>query len=132
MSNQSVVKASLKDLRLAPRKVGEVVALVRARSVEDALVILKHTPRRAAKPVAKLLESARANAVNNHSLKSDGLMIASIRVVAGPRLKRYRPVARGMAHPFQKRSSHIFVELTGKVKPVKKPTSAVVDKKGDK
>jgi large subunit ribosomal protein L22 len=117
-----IVKASLKDLRMSPRKVGEVVALVRARSVDDALIILAHTPRRAAKPVAKLIESARANAINNHSFKADGLRIATIRVTSGPRLKRYRPVSRGMAHPFQKRSSHIYVELTGDIKAPKKTT----------
>ena len=119
MSN--IVKASLKELSMSPRKVGEVVALIRGRSVEDALVILSHTPRRAAKPVAKLIESARANAVNNHGLKSDGLRISTIRVTSGPRMKRFRPVARGMAHPFQKRTSHIFVEINGDIKPVKKP-----------
>lgn len=125
MSN--IVKASVKELSMSPRKVGEVVALVRGRTVEDALVILAHTPRRAAKPVAKLVESVKANAINNHGLKPEGLRISTIRVTSGPRMKRYRPVARGMAHPFQKRTSHIFVEVTGEVKPVKKP----VEKKAD-
>ena len=119
MSN--IVKASLKELRMSPRKVGEVVALIRGRTVEDALIILAHTPRRAAKPVAKLVESAKANAVNNHSLKPEGLRISMISVTSGPRMKRYRPVARGMAHPFQKRTSHIFIEVSGEIKPVKKP-----------
>jgi large subunit ribosomal protein L22 len=108
---------------MSPRKVGEVVALVRARSVEDALIILAHTPRRAAKPVAKLIESARANAINNHSLKAEGLKIAAIRVTSGPRLKRYRPVSRGMAHPFQKRSSHVYVEVVGNQKTTAKPAN---------
>jgi large subunit ribosomal protein L22 len=117
----NIVKASLKELRMTPRKVGEVVALVRGRSVDDALVILSHTPRRAAKPVAKLIESARANATNNHGLKADGLQIATISVTSGARMKRYRPVARGMAHPFQKRSSNIYLTLSGVVKPTKKP-----------
>lgn len=115
-----VVKASLKELRMTPRKVGEVVALVRGRSVEDALVILNHTPRRAAKPVMKLIESAKANAINNHGLIEKGLTIETISVTSGPRLKRYKPVARGMAHPFQKRTSHVYVTLTGDKKPVKK------------
>jgi large subunit ribosomal protein L22 len=115
-----IVKASLRELRLTPRKVGEVVSLVRGRNVDDALVILSHTPRRAAKPVAKLLESARANATNNHGLKADGLKIATISVTSGPRLKRYRPVSRGRAHPFLKRTSHIYVTLSGEAKPAKK------------
>lgn len=117
---KNIVKASLRDLRLAPRKVSIVAALVRGRSVEDAIVILSHTPRRAAKPLQKLIESARANAANNHGLIENGLMIESISVTAGPRMKRYRPVSRGMAHPFQKRTSHIFVTLAGTKKPVKK------------
>jgi large subunit ribosomal protein L22 len=120
----NIVKASLKELRMTPRKVSEVAALIRDRSVEDALVILSHTPRRAAQPVAKLIESARANAVNNHGLKAEGLKIDTISVTAGPRLKRYRPVSRGRAHPFQKRTSHIYVTLSGNVKPVKKAEKA--------
>jgi large subunit ribosomal protein L22 len=124
-----VVKASLKSLQMTPRKVGEVVALVRGRNVEDALVILAHTPRRAAKPVAKLIESARANATNNHGLKAEGLKIETVAVTSGPRLKRYRPVSRGMAHPFQKRSSHIYLTLTGLVKPAQKPAKTATTAK---
>jgi len=118
MSN--IVKASLKELRMTPRKVGEVVALVRGRTVEDAIVILTHTPRRAAGPVKKLVESAKANAVNNHGLLEKGLVIETISVTSGPRLKRYKPVARGMAHPFQKRTSNIYITLNGNKKPAKK------------
>jgi large subunit ribosomal protein L22 len=105
---------------MTPRKVSEVASLVRDRSVADALVILTHTPRRAAKPVKKLIESAQANATNNHGLDASSLTIHTISVTAGPRLKRYRPVARGMAHPFQKRTSHVFVELSGSLKPSRK------------
>jgi large subunit ribosomal protein L22 len=118
--SENIVKASLRELRLAPRKVSLVAALVRGRSVDDALVILGHTPKRAAKPLTKLIASARANATNNHGLKADGLLITSLSVTAGPRLKRYRPVSRGRAHPFQKRTSNIFVEISGQVKPAKK------------
>ncbi|GHU06756.1 hypothetical protein FACS189431_0180 [Alphaproteobacteria bacterium] len=118
-----IVKANLKELRMTPRKVSEVIALVRDRSVDDALVILSHTPRRTAKPVTKLIESARANAVNNHGLLADSLRIEEITVTAGPRLKRYKPVSRGMAHPFQKRTSNISVTLVGDKKPAKKPAA---------
>jgi large subunit ribosomal protein L22 len=126
-----IVKANLKELRLAPRKVSEVIALVRDRTVEDALVILAHTPRRAAKPVAKLIESARANATNNHGLAADSLRIEAITVTAGPRLKRYRPVSRGMAHPFQKRTSNIAVSLVGDKKPAKKPAAKKTEEKAE-
>jgi large subunit ribosomal protein L22 len=120
------VKASLRELRMTPRKVSLVASLVRGRTVDDALVILQHTPKRAAKPLAKLIASAKANATNNHGLRADGLVIESLQVTAGPRLKRFRPVARGMAHPYQKRTSHIFVTVTGDVKP--KPTAKAADK----
>lgn len=129
---QVAVKASLKGLQMTPRKVGEVIALVRGRSVDDALIILAHTPRRAAKPVMKLVESARANATNNHGLTADSLKIEAIAVTAGPRFKRYRPVSRGMAHPFQKRTSHISVTLTGEVKPVRKPAAKKPAEKEEK
>jgi len=115
------VRAYLKELHISPRKVSEVVALVRGRSVDDALVILNHTPRRSAKPLAKVIASARANATNNHGLKADGLQITTLSVTSGPRLKRFRPVSRGMAHSFQKRTSNILVEISGELKPTKKP-----------
>ena len=120
MTQSNAVKVSLRELRLAPRKVSLVAALVRGRGVDDALVILSHTPKRAAKPLAKLIATARANAINNHGLKTDGLKIETISVTAGPRLKRYRPVSRGRAHPFQKRTSHVFITITGEIKPTKK------------
>jgi len=119
MAESTTVRAYLKELRLTPRKVSEVASLVRGRNVDDALIILNHTPRRSAKPLAKVIASARANATNNHNLKADGLTIAKLSVTAGARLKRYRPVSRGMAHSFQKRTSNILVELSGEIKPAK-------------
>ena len=120
----SEVKAYLKELRMSPRKVSEVAALVRGRSVDDALVILNHTPRRSAKPLAKVIASARANATNNHGLKADGLVIKTLSITSGARLKRFRPVARGMAHPFQKRTSNILVIVDGVAKPSRKAEPA--------
>lgn len=115
------IKASAKSLNMTPRKVSEVVALVRGRSVADALVILQHTPRRAATPVKKLVESAKANAEQNHGYKANTLAISSIYVTPGSRLKRIRPAAHGRALPFQKKSSHIFIEVDGQKKEKKKP-----------
>lgn len=136
MSQNNAVKAYLKELNMAPRKVSLVAALVRGRTVEDALVILNHTPKRAAKPLAKLIASVRANATNNHGLKADGLRIATLSVTSGSRLKRFRPVSRGMAHPFQKRTTNVLVEVTGDIKPAKKATKTETPekeaKKGDK
>lgn len=115
------VQAIAKGVRMSPRKVGEVVALVRGRSVADALVILSHTPRRAALPVIKVIESARANADHNHNYKADSLKIVSIHVTPGPALKRFRPAAHGRALPFQRRSSHISVIVEGDQRVAKKP-----------
>lgn len=106
---------------MSPRKVGEVVALVRGRSVTDALVILSHTPRRAALPVIKVIESVRANADHNHNYKADSLKIVSIHVTPGPALKRFRPASHGRALPFQRRSSHISVIVEGDQRVAKKP-----------
>lgn len=108
-----------KGVSLAPRKVGVVAALVRGRSVEDALVILNHTQRRASTAVAKAIKSAAANAEHNHGYKPKTLQIVQITVTAGPRLKRFMPVARGMAHPYQKKTSHIRVVVDGEKREVK-------------
>ncbi len=122
------VKAIAKGVRMSPRKVGVVAALVRGRSVSDALTILEHTPRRSALPVKKTLLSAQANADHNHKLKPDTLQIISITVTPGIRYKRYRPIARGSAHPFQRRTSHIQVVVDGEKREVKKPTAKASSK----
>lgn len=117
------VKAVAKGVRMSPRKVGVVAALVRGRTVADALTILEHTPRRSAEPVRKVIESARANADHNHNYKVDTLVIESISVTPGPRFKRYRPAAHGRALPFQRRTSHIRVIVNGEIREAKKKSS---------
>lgn len=109
---------------MSPRKTGVVASLVRGRTVSDAITILEHTQRRASLPVKKVIESAKANAENNHNLQSSTLLLTSISVTPGPRIKRYRPAAHGRALPFQRKSSHIFVEITGQEKQAKKPVAA--------
>ena len=118
------VKAVAKGVRMSPRKVGVVAALVRGRTVADALTILEHTPRRSALAVRKAIESARANAEHNHGLKPATLQIITNNVTPGPRLKRYRPAAHGRALPFQRKTSHITVIVDGEVREVKKPAAA--------
>lgn len=125
------VKAIAKGVRISPRKVSVIASLVRGRSVADALTILEHTPRRAAIAVRKTIESARANADYNHGYKPDTLQIIEISVSPGPRYKRYRPVARGMAHPYQHRTSHIRVLVDGEKrqqKPVAKAKAETAKK----
>jgi large subunit ribosomal protein L22 len=117
------VKASALGVRMSPRKVAVVAALIRGRSVDDALVILSHTPRRSAEAVRKVVESAKANATHNHNYKADGLRITEIRVATGPSIKRYRPAAHGRALPFLRRSSHIYVEVDGEQRVAKKPAA---------
>jgi len=122
------VKAIAKGVSMSPRKVGVVAALVRGRTVADALVILEHTPRRSATPVRKAIQSARANADHNHNLKPDTLKIVEISVTPGPRLKRFRPAAHGRALPFQRRTSHIRVVVDGEARVAKKPAKAAAKK----
>ena len=114
-----IVRSYAKGVDQTPRKVSLVAGLVRGRSVADALVILEHVPKRAALPVKKAIASAAANATNNHGLDGKTLQIKTLSVTAGPRLKRFKPASRGRALPFQKRSSHILVEVTGAEKPKK-------------
>ena len=121
------VKAESKGVQMSPRKVGEVASLVRGRSVADAVIILENTPRRAALPVLKTIQSARANATHNHNYKADTLRIVEITVNHGPRTKRYRPAAMGRALPFQKRSSHIRVLVEGEQRAAAKPVGKPVE-----
>ena len=116
------VKAIAKGVRISPRKVSVVAALVRNRTVADAVVILQHVPRRGpALAVRKAIESAAANAEHNHNLKPGTLSIVEISVSAGPRLKRFRPASHGRALPFQRKTSHILVVVDGEERAAKKP-----------
>ena len=117
------VKAIAKGVRMSPRKVAVVAALVRGRTVEDALTILSHTPRRSALPVQKVIASAKANADHNHNYKPATLVITEISVSPGPRLKRYRPASHGRALPFQRRTSHIRVVVDGEQREARKPAA---------
>jgi len=117
-------RAMAKGVRIAPRKISLVASLVRGRTVADALTILEHTPKRAARPVAKVIASAKANAVNTHGIDGNSLIIETLQVTAGPRLKRFKPAAMGRALPYQKKTTHITVVVTGDEKPKKKPAAA--------
>ncbi len=122
------VQALAKGVRISPRKVSVVASLIRGRSVADALVILEHTPRSSALAVKKVVDSAKANADHNHGLKPATLQITEITVTPGPRLKRYRPVSHGRAHPFQRKTSHIRVVVDGEKREVrKKPVATKVN-----
>ncbi len=109
-----VVRAQAKYVRHAPRKARLVVDHIRGKSIDEARAILLHTPRAAARDVLKLLESAVANAENNHELDADDLVIHKAYVDEGPTLKRYRPRALGRATRIRKRTSHMTIQLSPK------------------
>lgn len=103
------VHATAKYVRVAPRKVRMVVDQIRNKSVDKALETLQFSTRAAAEPVAKVVRSAVANAVNNNNLREDDLVIKYAYVDEGPTLKRIRPRAKGSASRINKRTSHITV-----------------------
>ena len=104
-------KANAKFVRISPRKVNVVLDLVRGKDVKYAEAVLKHTPKAACEPLLKLLNSAMANAENNHDMDVSKLYIAQCNATAGPILKRIRPRAQGRAFRINKRTSHISLVL---------------------
>jgi ribosomal protein L22 len=109
-----IVRAKARYVRCAPRKARLVVDHIRGKSVDEARAILIHTPRAASRDVLKLLDSAIANAENNHELVADELKIDQCFVDEGPTLKRFRPRALGRATRIHKRTSHMTILLTPK------------------
>lgn len=107
-------KAIAKYVRVSPRKAGQICGLVRGKNVDEALAILKFTPRGAAADIAKVVKSAKANAENNHEMNTESLYIASIVANQGPTIKRFMPRAQGRATMIRKRTSHIEVILKEK------------------
>ena len=107
-----VVRARASYVRIAPRKARLVANQVRGLPIDDALTLLRFSPRGAARDIAKLIGSAAANAENNHDLVADDLLIKEISVDEGPTLRRYRPRALGRATRINKRTCHIKVALT--------------------
>ena len=104
-------QASLRHLRMSPRKVRLVVDLVRGKPVEEALNILTFSPKAAARPVVKLLKSAVANADSKGEMDVDRLFIKTAFVDEGPTWRRWLPRAMGRATRIRKRTSHITVVL---------------------
>ena len=121
MADLNTARAYIEGVDQSPRKVALVASLVRGRTVADALVILPHTPKRAALPVIKAIASAKANAINNHGLDAKTLVISTLSVTTGIRLKRFKANAMGRPAHFQKKTSNILVEISGDIKPKKKP-----------
>jgi ribosomal protein L22 len=107
-----MVRASSRYVRIAPRKARLVADQVRGLQIDKARALLQFSPRSAAQDIQKLIDSAAANAENNHDLIADEMRVAEITVDEGPTLKRFRPRALGRATPIHKRTSHISVALS--------------------
>ena len=107
-------RAVARHIRISPRKASQVIDLIRGKDVEEALAILKFTPKGGSPIVEKVVRSAMANAENNYDMDVDSLYVAECYVDQGPTLKRIRPRARGMANRIRKRTSHITVILREK------------------
>ncbi len=114
---EKVAKATLKYLKIAPRKTRKVADIIKGMPISEAESELLFRPQRASGPILKLVRSAKKNA-ENIGLNKDNLIIDEIRVDKGPMLKRSMPRAKGRATMIQKKMSHIF--LTIKEKDVKK------------
>lgn len=127
------IKASLKHLRIAPKKVRLVAHLIKGLSIDKADEQLQFSLKGSATNIKKLLKSAVANAINNKHLKKENLYIKNVIVNEGIALKRWKPRAMGRAAQIKKRASHIMLVLAEKSKPkIKKEiknNSANADKK---
>lgn len=108
------MKAHLNGIRISPKKANIVAGLVRGKSVDEALKILKFTPNKAAKIFFKVVISAASNAVHNDGKTQSNLKIDQIIVNRGSFHKRFLPSTRGRALPIHKPTAHITVELTDK------------------
>jgi len=106
--------AKLKYARISARKVKIVIDLIRGKQVDEALAILRYTPKAASPLVEKLLKSAIANAENNNNMKRENLYIKEIYANQGPTAKRVRPAPQGRAYRVRKRTSHVTVVVAEK------------------
>lgn len=119
------MKAFLKQIRVSSKKANLVADLVRNKSVEDAVNILRFTPKKTAPILKKLIESAAANAVNNFKQELSSLYVKEIIVNEGPTYKRSVPISRGRTHPIRKRTAHITVYVESNSKPKKEAKAEV-------
>ena len=102
-------KAILRYARISSRKVKIVADLIRGKKVDEALAIVKFTPKASSELLEKLLKSAIANAENNHGMNRGNLIVSEIYANQGPTLKRIRPAAKGSAVRIRKRTCHITI-----------------------
>lgn len=104
-------RAIAKYVRISPRKIKPVTDLIRGKNVEEALAILEFTPRAGSPVLSKVIQSAKANAENNHNMDTDKLYVAEVYANQGPTLKRFRAASMGRGVKILKRTSHVGVVL---------------------
>lgn len=109
--SEEETKASIKFVRMSPRKARRVLDQIRGRSYREALIILQFMPYRACEPVLKLLRSAVANAEHNRGFEPSALVVSTAYADQGPSLKRFRPRAQGRAYQIRKPTCHITVAV---------------------
>jgi large subunit ribosomal protein L22 len=127
-------RAQARYVRVTPMKARRVIDLIRGMNATDAQAVLRFAPQAASEPIGKVLDSAIANATNNHAMDSRSLVVSAAYVDEGPTMKRIRPRAQGRAYRIRKRSSHITVIVSdgtqvspvAKAAPAKAPKPAVV------
>lgn len=107
------IKAGSRFVRMSPRKLRLVADMVRTKSLDQVLVALENSPKRAATPLLKVVKQALSNATHNLTLDRSSLKIKKIAIDEGPTYKRWQPVSRGRAFEIKKRTSHIIIVLEG-------------------
>ncbi len=105
-------RAVAKYLRISPRKARQVIDLIRGKDADEAQAILKSTPKKAAELIEKVVNSAVANAENNHDMFFEELYISEAYANEGPTMKRFKERAMGQASPINKRTSHITIVVS--------------------
>jgi large subunit ribosomal protein L22 len=110
-------RAQARYVRVTPMKARRVIDLIRGMNATDAQAVLKFAPQAASEPIGKVLDSAIANATNNHAMEARGLVVSAAFVDEGPTMKRIRPRAQGRAYRIRKRSSHITVIVSDGIAP---------------
>ena len=121
-------RAQARYVRVTPMKARRVIDLIRGMNAGDAQAVLKFAPQAASEPIGKVLDSAIANATNNHAMDARSLVISSAFVDEGPTMKRIRPRAQGRAYKIRKRSSHITVIVSDGIAAAPAPKVAAAKK----
>ncbi len=103
--------ATIRFARISARKVKIVADLIRGKKVDEALAIVKFTPKASSETIEKLLKSAIANAENNHGMNRGNLVVSEIYANQGPTMKRIRAASKGSAARIRKRTSHVTIKL---------------------